>query len=161
VDTSAGYWDLVTNDTLPAALFTADVGTEAQVPVSVGYDGFVRRMDTEDMDDVLANGTGGVAINDRLLSRPMLMGEAFRKKRGRTVRVKGTTTTTRTPTVKLVYDGTAGTAHTLSMESGGPVSVRAKVNGRGKELQVDITSAGAGTKISALEIGAELLRERP
>lgn len=160
-DVSSGFLDLATNDTVPAATFSADRGDDAQAPVSIGYDGFVRELDTGDGDDLLSDASGGVAINDKLVARPMLFGEPNRKKRGRTIRVKATTTAERTPSVLLIADGNEGTAHSVTFASGGPTVERVRVNGRGAELQVQITSAGAGTKISGVAIGAELLRERP
>jgi hypothetical protein len=160
-DVSSGFLALATNDATSAATFTADRGSEAQAPVSVGYDGFVRALDTGSLDDLASDGTGGNAINDRLVSRPFVFGDPFRKKRGRTVRVIATADGPVTPSVRVVADGADGTAHTVSIPADTLTARRVRVNGRGKELQVKVTSAGAGTRISGVAVGAEPLLVRP
>lgn len=159
---TGGFLDIATNDTMPAAVFTADRTNDAQRPISIGYDGFVRKLDDGSLDDVVSDGTGGTAIGDRLKGRPMVFGDPFRRKRGRVIRVLTTTETEQTLSVALIADGTQGTAHTKTLAaSTKPVQSRFRVNGRGNELVVDIQSAGAGTKVGGVAIAAEPLAERP
>lgn len=163
VDVTGDYLDLADNDTTSAVLFTAEYGTSGSVPISVGYDGFVRALDTGAKDDLLTDGTGGTAIGDVLKSRPKVFGDPSRKKRGRTIRVLAESDSTVTPTVSLVADGVEGTQHTVSVpaSAGEPVSRRVRVSERGRVLHVKVQNAGAGTRISGLVVGAELLAERP
>lgn len=154
--------DLASNDTAPSAVFPADRENEAQVPISVGYDGFVRQMDTGSMDDKLSDDSGGTAIGDRFKSRLMVMGDPFRKKRARVVRVILTPESAVTPSVAVIADGIMGTPHTLTLSgSTSPVQKEVRVSARGKELTVDIQNAGAGTRLSGVLIMAEPLVDRP
>lgn len=147
-----------------AVLFTAGRDTETSRPAAVGYDGFVRNLDSGALDDVLSDGTGGSAIPDRLLTRPYLFQDPFRKKRGRVIRVQAVATTSDIVTARLVADGTNGTAHSVSIAAsagGEPKEAKARVTGKGHQLQVEITNVAAGTEITGIALRAEPLPERP
>lgn len=155
---------LATNDTVPAAVCLSERGSETGMPTSIGYDGFCRDLDEAAADDALTDGTGGAAISDRYQPRPFTFDDPYRRKRARTVRVRVTATAATTPTVKVYGDGVVGTSHTLSLAAstgGDPVEGKARVSKRGDTLRVEVTGAGAGTKISGIALAAEILPERP
>jgi hypothetical protein len=132
------------------------------VPVTLGYDGFVRRVDTGASDDLTSGGTGGTAINDRLQGRKMVFGDPFRQKRARVARVRFEAEQEQTPSIRIVGDSASGAAHTVTVSGGvGIVEKKIRTNLRDEEFRVEVSGAGAGTKISGLAIGAELLREIP
>lgn len=161
---ATGHIVPATNDAVSASGCVADRGSETSAPVGAGYDGFVRNLDTGLLDDVLSDGTGGVPINDRLLARPMVFRDPFRKKKARVVRVQVIAERDVTPSVRVLGDGSAGNSHTLSIPAstgGAPREGKARVSKKGDTLQVEVSGAGAGTKISGIALDAEMLRERP
>lgn len=159
-----GHLGLSTNPADPAVVFPADRGTEAAVPVAVGMDGFVRNLDTGTRDDVLSDGTGGVLIGDRLRTRPFLHRALDRRKRLRVVRLRATNDQQQTPAVVCSGDGMDGPAQTATLKpsaGGMPQEARLMVSRRGVQHVVEIQGAGAGTRISAVLVEAEIEQRRP
>jgi hypothetical protein len=155
---------LITNDTLPAAVCLADRGEDTTLPAGIGYDGFCRDLDTGLLDDVFSDDTGGVDINDRYQPRPFTFDDPFRRKRARVVRVRITSDREVNPVVKIYGDGNVGTSHTLTIPAavnGAAREDKARVSKRGDTLLVEVTGAGAGSKISGVALAAEFLAERP
>lgn len=86
----SGYLSTVTDDTLPATLFTMPVTSQVDRAVaihSLGYDGFVRRHHGVNKDDLLSDGSGGVAVTLDVISRPFLLRAPRNQKRVRAVHV--------------------------------------------------------------------------
>lgn len=160
---SDGYLGLATNVYDPAAIFVADRGEENQAPIGIGYDGFVRFLDYGASDDLNSSGASGTDIGARLLSRPMLFRDPFRKKRGRAIRALAQSDQGATVTLALLADGSRGSDHTATLGAAigdQPKQVRANVNGRGRTLQVEVRTSKAGLKLANLSLAAELLKER-
>jgi hypothetical protein len=157
-----GYLEMEVAASDSAVIFIADRTDEASAPIGVGYDGFVRLLDFGEDEDLDSTGANGSALNARLLGRPLLFDDPFRKKRARTIRILGTSDTAASLTANVYADGLAGTDHTLSMAAASndqPVQVKARINRRGKTLQPEIRSSEAGLKITAISVAAELLAE--
>lgn len=136
-----GVLELTTNDFLPAALFIAnhDAENEAGALWGGGYDGFVRRMDFESMDDALSDGTGGEEINGWIRTRPETFGDQFRQKTLRSVRTAVKALGGGSLSIAPVTDGEVGTEkeHTLVTQETTQV-VRSRVTGDGYVHQVDL-----------------------
>lgn len=158
-----GYLETLSVDTVSAALFVADRDDEASVPIGVGYDGFVRYLDVGDKDDVLPDNTGGTGIGFRLRTRPLLFGgqNAFHRKRGRVVDLLGVSGGDTTATVLLLADGEEASSKSVTVRSSTgdqPTRAKARVNGRGRTLQVEIQSTDA-LEVAGVRCAAEILRE--
>ena len=140
--------ELATNNFLPATLFIADHETENETAVlwSGGYDGFVRREDYGDKDDVLSDGTGGEDINAWIRTRPDAWDDQFRRKHIRSVRTAVKAEAGGTLSVAPVVDGVVGTEtdHTLTAQATTQV-IRTRVTGRGYIGQVDLRFTDALT----------------
>lgn len=162
VELSSSYLALSgTLGTAPAVLLASDRGTVARAPYAVGYDGFVRLMEEGDKDDVLSNDTGGNDIGLHVVTRPMLFGQQFRRKRGRTVRVHAKAAAASTLDMNLVADGENKTTHEIALPASTgdmPTSHKSRINGKGYALQVDMRSTDDVT-IAGVELYAEPLRE--
>jgi hypothetical protein len=147
-----------------AALFSADRDTEEEIsaPWSLGYDGFIRKLDvgnTDNATDPLRD--DGNAVSMRIKTRPMLFKDQLRKKRLRTFRVASSQDAESTLVVVPKYDGSSGTAKTLTMpvtQSGKASSVKSRTSVKGYALQLDI-STSEKVSVGAVEVIAEALRQ--
>mgnify|MGYP003635694111 CR=1 FL=1 len=147
-----------------AALFSADRDTEEEIsaPWSLGYDGFIRKLDvgnTDNATDPLRD--DGNAVSMRVKTRPMLFKDQLRKKRLRTFRVASSQDAESTLIVVPKYDGSSGTAKTLTMpvtQSGKASSVKSRTSVKGYALQLDI-STSEKVSVGAVEVIAEALRQ--
>jgi len=146
-----------------AALFTADLDASNVIsgPCSVGYDGFVRRMEIGDTDDATAAADDGQEILLTVRGKPFYFEDPIRRKRARTVRVVSQQFADADLTVTVYADGEPQRAKSMTAEAtpgGRPQSMKSRVNGRGNTLQITVSTSGA-VKISALEMIAEPLME--
>ena len=145
----------------PASLFVADLSGAALVatPISCGYDGFVRQMETGNTDNAAAGGTGGATINFRLVTRPFLFQQPMRDKKARAVRVSSQQRATSEIVVKVKADGTDKTSHTLSYGiATKPATKKARVNGKGVSLPIEMVS-NDDVKIGSVELAAAIQRQ--
>lgn len=167
----AGYYVTLDADGFLAALtathnhsilFSADTSDQNSAPISGGYDGFVRRLETGTVDNASSDGTGGSTIAYTTLSRPHLFGRRFNRKRARKAAVLVVSDDPGTLTVSVVADGAEGQTHdeTVAASLGGqPRRVFSRINGRGHTLQLR-TATTDPLAIASTEIMAEVLRER-
>jgi hypothetical protein len=94
----------------------------------------------------------------------MVFGDPFRRKRARVVRVRAVAEQQITPTMRAVVSGEGRPNHTVTVPTsvGGQAKEKfIRVAGQGTPIQVEITNAGAGTRIEAIGVDAEILRSRP
>jgi hypothetical protein len=158
-----GYLELVTSERHAAVLFLASRGGGAARPAAIGYDGFVRWLEHGRCDDARADGSGGAEVQFALVTRPLLFRAPFRRKRARIVQVLATAPEGADVEVNVRADGRRQRAHTLafgrSVENQ-PLERLARVNGRGRTLQVEI-HAGAGVQIAGVALQAEVLENTP
>ena len=160
--TSDGHLDFATaQEGNPATLFVADLSGAALVatPISCGYDGFVRQMETGDKDNSAAGGSGGAVINFKLVTRPFLFQQALRDKRARAIRVSSQQRATSSVSVRVSADGADQTVHTLAYPiSAKPTVKKARVGGKGIALPVEITS-NDDIKVGSVELAAAVQRQ--
>ena len=157
-----GYFEITTNDALPATLFIAPATGKPTALYSLGYDGFVRRHYGVASDDMLAAGTGGTQVAMTVRSRPFLVGRIKQKKRVRAVHVASSQDTAATLSVSVVGRGTSTAAQTVTMSAlGSDAAYRARIltkfDADNPEVQVVTTG---DVRISLLGISAQLLKER-
>ena len=158
-----GVLELATNNFVASALFTAndDDRTGASELWSGAYDGFVRRLEQGDKDDVLSDGSGGSAISAWIRTRPETYGDQFRRARTRSARVSVKAATGGSLDVYAVGDGVAGTKKTKTLTTQDKTQVpRYRVTAKGYALQLDLKFTDDLT-IQAAETAAEILRESP
>lgn len=164
VNVTSGYLALGVEAFNHAALFTADSDGVDLIggPMSVGYDGFVRRMEVGDTDDATdADADDGETINMLIESRPFHFGDPIRRKRARTIRVNSEQATAATVNVTANSDGVAGTQHALTMPASSgsePSSKKARVNGRG-HIHTVVVQTTASVEVAGIELIAEELVE--
>jgi len=159
---SSGHLDFATaQEGNASTLFTADLSGAAQVttPISCGYDGFVRQLETGDKDNVGVGGTGGAVISFKLITRPFLFQQALRDKRARAIRLSSQQRSTSSVSVRVSADGADQTVHTLSYPiSAKPTVKKARVGGKGIALPVEITS-NDDIKVGSVELAAAVQRQ--
>jgi hypothetical protein len=146
-----------------AVLFNADLDASNIIagPCSIGYDGFVRRMEVGETDDATSAADDGQEILLTVRSKPFYFEDPIRRKRARTVRVVSEQSDNAGLTVTVYADGQAQTAKSVAVDAtpgGRPQSTKSRVNGRGNTLQITVSTSDA-VKISALEMIAEPLME--
>lgn len=148
------------DDMAVATLFPVADASGVEQPWAGGYDGFVREMETGDSDDVSSAGTGGTDVTMTLRAKPMIYGDAFRTKRGRTIAVHGVSSGDAALTLKLVADDTEGAGQSATLPSGvtgKPAVARKRVSGRGSVLNVQVETT-ADVRITGVALTA--VRER-
>ncbi len=159
----AGVLDLVTVDSIASMLFSADdAGNSSTGELwSAAYDGFVRRLELGDLDDLLLDETGGEAVNAWIRIRPQTFKRPFRRKRLRSSRIRLKAPAGGTLDVYAVADGGVGAvlAEPLTIQDTVQV-VRSRVFGLGHALQLDLKFTDDLT-IQGAELAAEILRESP
>lgn len=158
-----GVLELVTNDTVASALFGADDDVEAVTGElwTGAYDGFVRRLESGDLDDVLSDGSGGEPITAVLRTRPESYGDQFRNKRSRSTRIGLKAPTGGSIDVYPVADGALGVMQTHPVKVQETVqTIRARVSAKGYALQTEIQFTDDIT-IQGVEVASEILRESP
>jgi len=154
-------------DLLPSSLIVLDRGGELSRPAmfslmnwfyylddaSVGDDG--RRADTviSDVRDIEAV--------SRL--RPLLFGAQFNRKKAKRVRVQSSQIKASTVNVRVYADGVAGATQALTIAGssrGRALESTARVGGRGRVLEVELTTADQ-VDIVACDVLAQVLSDRP
>jgi len=163
VEITDGVLKLATKDFVPATIFTADHDSEDRAGAlwSGGYDGFVRRMEFGDLDDVLSDDSGGEDVSAWIRGRPETFGDQFRRKRLRSIRTALKAKAGGTIDVYPVIDGQAGSKVTKTLRSQETTQVaRALVTGKAYLPQVDLRFTDDLT-IQGTAPSAELLRESP
>lgn len=85
IEDAQGYLSSDIANALTASLFVAADDTRGSVVFSAGYDGFVRKHDSVDLDDMLSDGTGGFDVELNVVSRPFLFGNPRQRKRSRVI----------------------------------------------------------------------------
>ena len=159
----AGVLETVTNDTVASALFGADDDAENVTGElwSGSYDGFVRRLEIGNLDDVLSDDSGGQDITAVLRTRPESFGDQFRNARTRSSRIGLKAPTGGSIDVYPVADGALGTKQTHTVKVQQTVqTIRARVSAKGYALQTEVQFTDDIT-IQGIEIAAEILRESP
>ena len=157
-----GYLSSVTDDTLPSTLFLGPSDTEPTVLYSVGYDGFVRRHEDAEADDVLSDGTGGTDVELDLISKPFLFGQPSQRKRGRIVHLATIAEAQATVRVSLRGEGSETDPVTVTMPASGTdqtVRRRAMLKLDADAPQVRLRTTD-DVRIALVGLSAELLRER-
>lgn len=158
-----GFLTSVTDDTVPATLFVAQLSDVPTVIHSGGYDGFVRVHDrgTEN-DDELADGTGGTTVTMTVLSRPFYLRRPRQRKRVRAIHVGTLQTVAATLTLKL--RGVASETGSLSLSMAATSYdqprrelVRIRQDADAPQVQVETSD---DVRLAILGISAGLLRER-
>lgn len=152
-------------DSGAGALFIGDRGTEHDRPHLVGYDGFVRELETGETDDVTSEGTGGTAILAKVRSRPFTYGDPLRNKRPVSVRVSALPQDPAVDvSVRLFGDGAQLQQRDVRLVRGSatrPRPARARMGGgRASAIQVEVAFQGRVT-LQAIEAAVALLDETP
>jgi hypothetical protein len=159
---SSGYLSFaVAQEGNVSSLFVADLSGAALVatPISCSYDGFVRQMETGNLDNAAPGGSGGATINFKLRTRPFLFKQPLRGKQARVIRVSSQQRDTSTVSVRVNADGADQTTHDLAYPiSARPTVKKARVGGKGVALPVEIASADA-IKIGSVELAAAVQRD--
>ena len=157
-----------------ADMFAADRGVNDAIdpgehlrdkPHSIGYDGFVRHMETGHLDDVHSDGSQGQAIISRIRSRPFVYGDVTRYKAPASVRVSALPTgTTDDIQVRLFGDGRQlqeRTAHIVRAGAQRPRPDRIRMGG-GKATAVQVELEFSGTiAVQAIEAAVRILDDTP
>lgn len=136
-----GYIELLENFSDNAALFVADRGVEVNTPVQIGYDGFVRWLEEGTLDDVASD---GVPIGFRLVTRPLIFGDLYRRKLGRFLWVSVVAPDGALVYVNVIVDGRPRQTHALAFPSsmnGQPKTRMVRVNGKGTTVQVEVRTS--------------------
>jgi hypothetical protein len=159
---SSGHLDFATaQEGNAATLFVADLSGASLVatPISCGYDGFVRQLETGDKDNAAAGGSGGSVISFKLVTRPFLFQQPLRDKKARVIRVSSQQRSSSTVSVRVSADGADQTVHTLTYPiAAKPTVKKARVGGKGISLPVEITS-NDNIKVGSVELAAAMQRE--
>lgn len=145
------------DDMAVASLFPVADDSGVEQPWGGGYDGFIRELETGNVDDATSAGSGGTDITMTLRAKPMIFGDAFRTKRGRTIAVHGVSSADASLTLKLVADDEVGTGQAVTLASGAsgqPAVARKRVSGRGSVLnaQVETTDAVRITGVALIAV---------
>ena len=130
--------------------------------LSLGADGIVRHLDHGEWDDEWPDGSFGIPFAAEVLTRPMLFGQPFRRKRARVIDVLATADRDAEVEVSVVARGKDGAPRTLEFpaaEGKQPRRKRALVNGVGDTLQVRLRTTKAGLRIAGIRLAAEVLRQ--
>ena len=148
-----------------AAMFTGDRATDTNRPHYLGFDGYVREMETGILDDVASDGTGGAQIDAKVRSRPMTFGDPLRNKAPLSVRVSALPEGTATEaTVRLYGDGRQIQQRTARLVRGSatrPRAHRIRMGGsRASAIQVELEFRDR-IVVQALEAAVRTLDETP
>lgn len=158
---AAGEIELLESRHDNAVLFTADRGEDVSQPVQIGYDGFVRYLEDGTTDDAHPDGTAGRPIGFRLVTRPLLFGSPFLRKRARLLKLSAEAAGTATVNVAVRGDGAHGRPHALAIPAAvdrQPRQAKARVASRGRTLQVEVWTSDA-VSLAGISLQAEMLRE--
>jgi hypothetical protein len=150
---------LLTTDHTPAALAVVDLPGSVNALVSLGYDGYARKLETGDEDDVTADGAGGAAIGMQVQTRPHFFKAPFERKRGRVVEVLAVAGAASTLQVGLVADGTAGALKSVTVPAAAndqPRHARVLRDARGRALQANVLTSDDVTLVG-IDVQAEPL----
>jgi hypothetical protein len=146
----------VLNNAVPATLF----GSGENI-LSVGYDGYVRRQDTGDTDDALADGTPGTDITLTLVSKPFIMRAPRRRKRVRLVHVSTIQERDIDVSVSVRAGGVATASQTACIEATGfnqPRRRRFVFSAVDDAPQVEVRTTDP-VRVVLVGVSAELIRE--
>lgn len=157
-----GYLDFAATISDHATLWTADIGSMTSHPLSGGYNGFVRELETGDKDDQdRTDPSTGDAITMHLISRPFVFGDEMRTQKAKRIRVATKQEAVATATIKVLADGAPQTAHTHTLTvtaDDRPKTIKSRVGSRGFAHSVEVVTTGK-VKLTALELAAQLLAE--
>jgi hypothetical protein len=151
--------DVSASDYDHAVLFSADVGDNNDECISIGYDGFVRRMDYGTTDDAEMDTDNGDAIDFRLRTRPMLFGKPLHQKWVRQVETLVSADSASTITTYIVAGGaiSTGISSTVGVSTNGqPDRVKVRTSSRGETPQVEIRSNDI-VSIAAIGCSADII----
>jgi hypothetical protein len=148
------YLEIGTAGFDPAAMIVADRAGEKDAPVEFGYDGFVRYADYGDRDDVLVDGTGGIDIGGRVITRDMPFENYRLMKKIEEVELFIASPAATTVTAAIHYDGAVGgdVQVPVSAASGGKAR-RVRFKPKPYEAivhQVEIRSSQARLRVAAI-----------
>jgi hypothetical protein len=142
VNGSTGYLELAPSTAAPAAMFLGDRTERPSQLHALGYDGFVRVLELGAMDDEGPDGSGGAAVLGRLVTRPLLYGDPFRRKKPKRLLVSAEPAGSSADIAAAVLvDGATASNHELEVggTSGEPVTISARCGGRrGYAIQADL-----------------------
>ena len=144
-------------------MFAADdAGENADGELWSGaYDGFVRRLEHGNLDDVLSDDTGGTTVNAWIRTRPQTSGDQYRRKRLRQARIALRAESGGTIDVYSVADGTVGAKKTATLKVQEATQVvKSRVSGKGYSLSTDLRFTD-DISVQGVELGVEILRESP
>ena len=158
-----GYVNLATVAHDHAVLFHADreADEDLSAPFSVGYDGFVRKLEFGTTDNADSTSLNGEDLRYQVRSRPMVFGDQMRLKQARVLRVQTAQEADGTVNVSLLADGRSETSKDLTVKTspgGRPVTTKWRTVGRGYALQVEVSTTG-GQTLGAIEVAARQLKE--
>ena len=162
---SSGYYTSAISDGVASSLFFGPSARGGCV-YSQGYDGFVRKHDDTDhdgvdLDDVLADGTGGIAVELDIVSRAFLFGQSRRRKRVRGMHVASINDASAQVTVSVLAGGVTHNEQTVTIPSTAlnhPQRKLVRAYAVGDTPQIEVTSTD-DVRIALLGASAELLRE--
>lgn len=161
-DDGNGYLQVETDDALPATFFTAPISDRPCTLHSVGYDGFVRKHDGVNSDDLLSDSTGGIAVTMTMVSRPFFQRWARQRKKSRVIHVKAISDVQATLELSVRANGTASAQKTMTI----PATAfnqgkrrREMISMIGDAPQVELRSTD-DIRVSLIGLSAQLLRER-
>jgi hypothetical protein len=149
-----------------ASLLATRTLAGAPIIVAGGYDGHVRVLETGDLDDVAADGSGGNTFTARVRDRPVVFNAVRHTKRARKVRALVTTPTTTSLSLSVVGDGTESASVAATVMGGAiaygavPQTAHGHVNNRGRVIQSVVRATQAGLRISGITTEAGILNGR-
>ena len=128
-------------------------------PISCGFDGFVRQLETGNTDNSTPLLDDGEAIAFALITRPFLFQQPMRQKKARSIRVSTQQNDEHTMTVRVKADGVEKSLHAVTLAANSkPTTIKARVGAKGIALPVEIAS-NDDISISAVELAANMLAE--
>ncbi len=157
-----GYLATVTDDTMPATIFMAPTADHPGKVHSIGYDGFVRLHGDADKDDVLSDGTGGVAINMTIVSKPFFVGSVRHEKKVRVIHIASINPVEASVDVGIRTKGVLSVLVNKTLPSGGldqARRVRVMVHAKGDAPQIELHTTD-DVRITLLGISAQVRKER-
>jgi hypothetical protein len=158
---SDGYLEIVTNDTLPASLFTAPTSAKPETLLSLGYDGFCRKHNGVDADDMASDETGGTDVAMTITTKPHLMKQERRRKRARVIHVGSLQEENATVSVRLKGRGTQTGQQDITMQGLGldhadRQYAMDELSADGPQVELTTTD---DVRVSLLGVSAEIIRE--
>ena len=148
-----------------AAMFVGDRSNDTNRPHYLGFDGYLRHMETGTLDDVASDGSGGAVIEAKVRSRPFIYGDPLRNKAPLSVRVSALPEgSTSHVNVRLFGDGRQIQQRMALLVRGSatrPRAHRIRMGGsRASAIQVEIEFRDR-VIVQALEAAVRTLDEHP